>query len=147
MIEHETRAEGKITVFHLKDDLTTDRVKSFLKKMNDLISEGRHFLVIDLGEVVEVSLMGMVALSSTFNRCRQAGGALKIAHLTPRVRRAFRSTNLINTIEVYDEILDAVKSFRSQNLLRSKNFSGSFFLKDRNAFVGWDRLPITGPMN
>lgn len=144
MIDGEARNEGRITVFQLRDDLSSDRAKDFLKKMVELLDEGRHFLVIDLSQVYEVSLIGMVGLSSIFNRCRQAGGALKIASLTPPVRKAFRQTNLINTIEVYDEVIDAVKSFRSQNLLRSKHFSGSFFLKDKNAFVGWDRLPISG---
>lgn len=144
MIEGEARNEGRITVFQLKDDLTADRVKPFLKRIYGLLEEGRYHLVIDLSQTLEMSLMGMVGLSSIFNRCRQNGGALKVACLTPSVRKAFRQTNLINTIEVYDEVLDAVKSFRSQNLLRAKHFSGSFYLKDRNAFVGWDRLPLSG---
>ena len=147
MFEGEMKSEGRITVFHLKDDLSTERVKHFLKKMNDLLAEGRHYLVLDLAEVYEVSLIGMVGISSIFNRCRQAGGALKVAHLTPRVRKAFRNTNLINTIEVYDDVLEAIKSFRSQNLLKAKQYSGSFFLKDRNSFVGWDRLPLSGHLN
>jgi anti-anti-sigma factor len=144
MIDGEARNEGRITVFQLKDDLTADRVKSFLKRIYDLLDEGRYYLVIDLSQVYEISLLGMVGLSSIFNRCRQNGGALKVAGLTPAVRKAFRNTNLINTIEVYDEVPDGVKSFRSQNLLRTKHFSGSFFLKDKNAFVGWDRLPLSG---
>lgn len=147
MIGGSTSAEGRITVFHLKDDLSPNRVKAFLKKMEDLLSEGRHHLVLDLASVNDVSLMGMVAISSIFNKCRQSGGALKIASITPLVRRSFRQTNLINTIEVYDDILEAVKSFKSQNLLRAKSFSGSFFLKDKQAFVGWDRLPNNGVFN
>jgi len=143
----EHRTEGRITVFHLKDDLTPAKVKPFMKKMEELLAEDRIYLVIDLSSVYEVSLMGMVAISSIFNKCRQAGGALKVAQMTPLVRRAFRQTNLINTIEVYDELLDAVKSFRSHNLLKAKNFSGSFFIKEKAAFVGWDRLSAQGPLN
>jgi hypothetical protein len=40
--------------------------------------------------------------------------------------------------------MDAVKSFRSHNLLKSKTFAGSFFIKEQNSFVGWDRLPQQG---
>jgi hypothetical protein len=69
---------------------------------------------------------------------------LKVASLTPSVRRSFRQTNLINTIEVFDDVMDAVKSFRSHNLLKSKTFAGSFFIKEQNSFVGWDRLPQQG---
>ena len=147
MFEGELRTEGRITIFQLKDDLTTDRVKPFLRKINDLLLSGRHYLVLDLTEVYETSLMAMVGISSLFNKCRQNGGALKIAGLTPPVRKAFRMTNLINTVEVFDDVLDAVKSFKSTNLLKSKTLSGSFFLKDKNAFVGWDRLPMSGPLN
>lgn len=145
MFYGETREEGKVTVFQLKTDLSAERVKSFVKKVNALLTEGRIYLVLDLHEVEEVSLLGMVAISSLFNKCRQAGGSLKIAGLTPTVRKAFRQTNLINTIEVFDEPIDALKSFRSQNLLKTKAYSGSFFLKEKNAFVGWDRLPQQGP--
>jgi anti-anti-sigma factor len=144
MIGGETKFEGRITVFHLKDDLTTDRVKAFLKKMEDLIAQERVFLVVDLASAKEISLMGMVAISAIFNKCRQAGGMLKVASLTPSVRRSFRQTNLINTIEVFDDVMDAVKSFRSHNLLKSKTFAGSFFIKEQNSFVGWDRLPQQG---
>lgn len=147
MISGTSQQEGRITVFHLKDDLVPSRVKAFLVKMEELLAEGRFFIVLDLSSVQEVSLMGMVAISSIFNKCRQAGGALKIAQLNPLVRRAFRQTNLINTVEVFDEVLEAVKSYRSQNLLKARQFSGSFFLKDRNAFVGWDRLSSQGPLN
>lgn len=143
----EHRTEGRITVFHLKDDLTPSKVKPFMKKMEELLAEDRIYLVIDLSSVYEISLMGMVAISAIFNKCRQAGGALKVAQITPLVRRSFRQTNLINTIEVYDELLDAVKSFRSHNLLKAKNFAGSFFIKEKSAFVGWDRLPAQGPFN
>jgi len=147
MINGTSQQEGRITVFHLKDDLIPQRTKAFLVKMEELMSEGRFYIVLDLASVQEISLMGMVAISSIFNKCRQAGGALKIATLNPLVRRAFRQTNLINTVEVFEEVLDAVKSYRSQNLLKSKQFSGSFFLKDQNSFVGWDRIPSQGPLN
>jgi len=144
MINGESRQEGKITVFQLKEDLTTSKVKAFLKKMNQIIEVGHRFIILDLSKVDEVCLLGMVSISSIFNRCRQMGGALKISGLTPNVRKSFRQTNLINTIEVFDESIEAIKSFKTNNLLRSKHFSGSFYIKDSNSFVGWDRLPQTG---
>lgn len=144
MINGSSKQEGKITIFQLRDDLTPHKVKAFAKKMNQIMSLGHRFIVLDLSEVEEVCLLGMVAISSVFNRCRQNGGALKITGLAPSVRRGFRRTNLINTIEVYDEVLEAIKSFRQHNLLKSKQFSGSFFIPESNSFAAWDRLPLTG---
>ena len=144
MIKGESRQEGKVTVYQLREDLTTQNSKAFLKKMDQFIEAGHRYLIIDLSEVEEVCLLAMVCISSVANRCRQMGGALKVASLTPLVRRAFRMTNLINTVEVFEESLDAMKSFKSQNLLKSTQFSGSFFIKESNSFVPWDRLPLTG---
>lgn len=142
MIKGHTQSEGRITVFHLRDDLTTKRAKAFSKKVDALLRQGRHFLILDISEVEEICLLGQVAISSLSNKCRHAGGSLKIAGLSYEVRRSFKRTNLINTIETYDTVLDAVKSYRSENLLKRKNYSGSYYLKDRKAFVAWDELPI-----
>lgn len=147
MIRSVTQNEGSITVFHLKENLSTEKVKDFTKKMHELIESGRIFISLDLSAVQEVCLLGLVSISSIFNRCRQAGGALKVVGLTPNVRKAFRETNLINTIEVFENSLEAIKSFRSKNLLKSKNLSGSFFIEEKQAFVGWDRLPVRSYFN
>lgn len=104
------------------------------------MESGRLFLVLDLSQVEEVCLLGMVSISAIFNKCRQEGGALKIAGLTEEVREAFEETNLINTIEVYENVLEAIKSFRSTNLLKARSYSGSFYVQENNSFVAWDRL-------
>jgi len=141
MIRASTKQEGSATLFQLKDNLTTRKVKDFARRIQELIDSDRVHLIIDLSEVQEVCLLGLVAISSAFNKCRQNGGALKVCNLTTEVRQVFRETNLINTVEVFDTALDALKSFQSQNLLRSKKYSGSFYIEERNAFFGWDRLP------
>ena len=112
-----------------------------------VVDNGRTKIVLDLTAVEEVSMMGMVAISFLFNKCRMAGGSLKISKLSPLVRRRFRVSNLINTVEVYEDVIDAIKSFRAHNLLKSKQFGGSFYLKERNSFVTWDRLPVHGLLN
>ncbi len=140
MIRGITKTEGSITVFHLKDNLDTQHVKAFARKIYDLMETGRIFLVLDLSQVDEVCLMGMVSISAIFNKCRQMGGALKIAGLTEPVRESFEETNLINTVEVFDNVLEAIKSFRSTNLLKTKSLSGSYFVEENQAFVPWERL-------
>src|SRR5690606_37658174 len=105
MIRGVTKTEGSVTIFHLKDNLTPKKVKAFVQKSQDLIDSGRVNLILDLGSVHEICLMGLVSISSIFNKCRNAGGALKICSLTPEVRRAFRETNPINTVEVFDTAL------------------------------------------
>lgn len=145
MLKNNMQNLGKITVFHLNEDLPASRVKIFTKKLHELIESGRTNISLDLSGVREVSLLGLVAISSIFNKCAQMGGALKIVGLTPKVRKLFRDTNLINTIEVYESSLEAMQSFRSRNLLKSKAQPGAFYLEDSNLFVAWDRLPARSP--
>jgi len=140
MIRGITKTEGSITVFHLKDNLDTHHVKAFVRKIHDLMESGRIFLILDLSQVQEVCLLGMVSISNIFNKCRQQGGSLKISGLTTEVRECFEETNLINTIEIQENVLEAIKSFRSTNLLKAKNLSGSFYIEEENSFVPWDRL-------
>lgn len=147
MIRAETKNEGNVTIFHLRENLNTRKVKDFTKKLNELIESGRCQIVLEMGNIEEICLMGMVAISSAFNRCRQAGGALKVAQLQPEVRRSFRETNLINTIEVFDNLLDAVKSYEGKNLLKAQRYSGSFYLNQTQSFVAWDRLPLGNYLN
>ncbi len=147
MIEGQAKKEGKVTIFQVRDDLTSERVKSFLKRIDEIISSGNLYIILDLSHVEETSMLALVAISSLSNQCRQSGGILKVAGLQSQVRRAFRRTNLINTVEVYDEVLDAIRSFKSQNLLKGKGHSGSFYVKDLNAFVPWDRLPLVGQIH
>jgi len=141
MIRGVTRTEGAITIFHLRENLSPKKVKPFIKKLQDLIDSGRTHVVLDLSSVNEICVMGLVSISSIFNKCRSLHGAFKVCSLTPEARKIFRDTNLINTIEVFDTPLEALKSFHSENLLRSRHFSGSFYIEEKNAFVGWDRLP------
>lgn len=142
MIRSITKNEGSVTVFHLRENLEANRTKAFVKKLYDLIDGGRVHLILEMSHTKSVSLLGMVAISHLFNRCRQEGGSLKVANLTDGVRESFLESNLINTIEVYGSVVEALKSFRSHNLLKAKKYSGSFFMKDENSFVAWDRLPV-----
>lgn len=136
------KTEGSITVFHIKQDINERDVKSFVLKLQELIDSGRVNIVIELSSVHEICMMGMVTLSSYFNKCRQEGGSLKVACLNEEVRHFFHETNLINTIEVFSSALDAVKSYQAANLLRSRNYSGSFYMEEDQSFVAWDRLPV-----
>ncbi|TVQ78437.1 MAG: anti-sigma factor antagonist [Bradymonadales bacterium] len=147
MIRSITKNEGQVSVFHLRENLEAHRTKAFTKKLYELIDAGRVNLILEMSHVQNISLIGMVAISHLFNRCRQAGGALKVAHLTDTVQEAFEESNLINTIEVYPHVVDALKSLQSENLYYTARFSGSFFVEEKKSFVGWDRLPIGNCIN
>ncbi len=64
MLEGTAKKEGKITIFQVRDDLISERVKSFMKRVDQMIGNGNRFIVLDLTHVEEVSLLALVAISS-----------------------------------------------------------------------------------
>lgn len=143
------KTEGKITIVTLKYDLTNDHVKSFMKTCNRLISdEKRYWIILNLENVHNIALLGQIAISSIYNHLIAAGGALKLVHLQDKVKKGFEKTNLINTIEHYDNDVDAINSFGRVNCRTSHRtgqlHSASFYIKEIKSFVGWDSYPVVG---
>ena len=107
----DVQREGNVSIYRFRGPLTTGYVKSFVKEVYDLIGNKQTQIIIDLSEVKMICLMGMVSISNIYNECRQNSGALKVAGLTPQVKRVFQQTNLINTIEIFESVSEAYKSF------------------------------------
>jgi len=81
-----------------------DRVKA-------LLSEGSR-IILNLGEVTYIDSGGLGTLVALYTPARNAGGAIKLARLTPRVGDLLQVTKLVTVFDVYDSEEDAVQSFR-----------------------------------
>lgn len=70
-------------------------------------------LVLNLGEVSYIDSGGIGTLVSLFTTARNAGGDIKLAHLTKRVGDLLQITKLITVFESYDDERKAVEAFHS----------------------------------
>jgi anti-sigma B factor antagonist len=78
-------------------------VKEHLKTNNQI--------VINLAEVNYIDSGGLGTLVGLYTSARSAGGVIKLANLTNRVGELLQVTKLLTVFEVYDDAVDAARSF------------------------------------
>ena len=81
-----------------------DRVKG-------LISQGSR-IILNLADVTYIDSGGLGTLVALYTTARNAGGAIKLARLTPRVGDLLQVTKLLTVFEVYNSEEEAAQSFR-----------------------------------
>jgi len=95
--------KGKLTDSPETDELHA-RIESFLHRQIKKI-------VIDLKHVNLLASAGIGALMHCFTTVRNAGGELKFAGMTGKVRSVFDITRLNGILPVYDTVSAAVHSY------------------------------------
>jgi anti-sigma B factor antagonist len=84
-------------------------------------------IVLNLGEVTYIDSGGIGTLVSLFTTARNAGGDIKLANLTKRVKDLLQITKLITVFESYDDVQKAANAFSTKRekvaVIRSKRES------------------------
>lgn len=84
-------------------------------------------IVLNLGEVTYIDSGGIGTLVSLFTTARNAGGDIKLANLTKRVKDLLQITKLITVFESYDDVQKALNAFSAKRekvaVIRSKRES------------------------
>ena len=70
-------------------------------------------IVLNLGDVNYIDSGGIGTLVSLFTSARNAGGDIKLVHLTKRVGDLLQITKLITVFETYEDEQAAIKAFSS----------------------------------
>ena len=99
---------GNVIVAHSPEELAgeqADRVLVFLTHLE------RSNIVLDLDNTETLDSTGLAALLETQDGLRQLGGDLKIATTNPMNRKILELTRLDESLDVFESVIDAVKSF------------------------------------
>ncbi len=103
---------GDISVIELQGKITIGEGDVKLRNLiKDQLAEGRKKLVLDLKSVSYMDSSGIGELVGTFTTVKNAGGELKLANLTSKIKDIMQLTALITVFEVFDSVEDAVNSF------------------------------------
>ncbi len=81
-------------------------------RVKELVANGVTKVVIDLGKVTWMNSTGLGALMSSLTTVRNAGGDLKIARATEKVKSLFMVTKLITIFDNYETLEEALNSFK-----------------------------------
>ena len=95
--------DGRI-VFGEESAELRDAVKKLLAQNNQM--------VLNLGGVTYIDSGGLGTLVSLYTTAHNAGGAIKLSNLTPRVGDLLQVTKLLTIFEVFDSEEEAIQSFR-----------------------------------
>ncbi|MBA4018359.1 MAG: anti-sigma factor antagonist [Pirellula sp.] len=104
-----TETFGDCMVVHAPQDMgreQADRLENFLHTVE------RIQIVLDIDDVEQIDSAGLTALVNAQENLRALGGDLKISTDSAVNRKILEITRLDQQLEVFDSVIDAVKSFR-----------------------------------
>jgi anti-sigma B factor antagonist len=104
-----TEIFGNVVVIHSPEELVAEQAELF---QNYLSSQELHNIVLDLDNTEALDSMGLTALLDVQIGLREKSGDLKIATTNNINRKILEVTRLDEQLEVFDSVIDAVKSFR-----------------------------------
>jgi anti-sigma B factor antagonist len=80
-------------------------------KVRGLIDQNNR-IILNLADVTYIDSGGLGTMVALYTTARNAGGAIKLIKLTPRVDDLLQVTKLLTVFEVYDNEKDGIASFR-----------------------------------
>jgi anti-sigma B factor antagonist len=98
-----------VIVVHTPEDLGSEQVDGFEACVSRL---ERKNVVLDLDDTESLDSRGLTALLDVQEKLRAAQGDVKVAVTCPAIRKILEITRLDQHLEVFDSVVDAVKSYR-----------------------------------
>lgn len=106
------KSHGEVTIITISGKMMIDAKSTDLHKyIKDLIDKNQTKIVIDLGKVTWFASVGLGAILASYTSLKNAGGNLKLARSTRKIRSVLFFTQLIEVLEDYDTVKEAIDSF------------------------------------
>lgn len=91
--------------------LLDDGDLAFRRHIHDAIARGHKKIVVDLGGVTYIDSAGLGMMAGKLKTVREAGGDMKLVHLTSKTQRLLAMVRLMSSFEVFEDQAAAVRSF------------------------------------
>ena len=107
------RQIGDVTIVDFSGKITLGEGSATLRKtIRDLTEGGEKKILLSLYDVDYIDSSGIGELVSAYTTVRNAGGELKLLHLTKRVHDILQITRLFTVFDVQTEESAAVRAFK-----------------------------------
>ena len=112
-MELEERIVGDVAIVTVTGDMTANKGGDALlnDKVQSLLQQDRKHLLVDLSGVSYVDSAGLGELVQAYVTTTNRGGALKLLHVTKRLRDLLVVTKLLTVFEAFDDEASALASF------------------------------------
>jgi anti-anti-sigma factor len=104
-----TEIFGDVIVVHTPEELSSDHADAFEAYLPTL---ERRRIILDLDGTELLDSRGLTALLNSQDKLRDLGGDVKIASADATNRKILEITRLDQQLEVFENVIDAVRSFR-----------------------------------
>ena len=103
-MKFKTRQVDAITVLDLSGRITLGEGSVTLREgVQDALAKGEKHILLNLANVDYIDSSGIGELVSAFTSVRNAGGSLRLLHLTKKVHDLLQITKLYTVFDVYDD--------------------------------------------
>lgn len=85
--------------------------QDFQDHIGNLLEQGKKNIIVNMGDVSFVDSSGIGNIVSAFSTVKAAGGQLKLAGLTDKIKGVLSITKLNSIFEQYPTVEEASKSF------------------------------------
>ena len=103
---------GDVFVLHLQGPITLGQGTQKLRELiNDTVASGRKKILLNMAEVYYIDSSGLGTLVGLYTSARNAGGEIKLAALTARVKDVLQITKLGSIFDFHDTPEQAAASF------------------------------------
>jgi anti-sigma B factor antagonist len=104
--------QGNISILTLQGDFVIGPPEeAFEQAIRGVVERKMHGVIVDFEQVRLMDSTGIDALISAMTSCVNAGIRMKIASVSPRVRRLFEMTRLDTVLDINDSVQAAVSGF------------------------------------
>ena len=97
------------TVITFKESLTHQSCERLEAKFQESLDQGKNEIILDCKSIAFMDSVGLELLVKMNEDLRIQGGALKVVCLNDVCRDILLATRLINTLNIYKDIQDAMK--------------------------------------
>lgn len=104
-----TEIFGNVIVVHTPEELGADQTEAFEAYLPTL---ERHNVVLDLDSTETLDSRGLAAMWNVQEKLREQQGDVKIATTNATNRKILEITRLDQQLEVFNSVIEAVKSFQ-----------------------------------
>ena len=103
-----TEIFGDVLVVHAPEELNEEHSTRF---QNFILGQGRNKVVVDLDSVEALDSAGLSTLLEVQENLQSSSGDLKLISGNSTNRKILEITRLDQQLEVFDSVIDAVKSY------------------------------------
>jgi anti-anti-sigma factor len=104
-----TEIFGDVIVVHTPEEVGTDQA---LDLETFFVTLERRYVVADLDSTETIDSKGLTALVASQDNLRELGGDLKLATSVANNRKILEMTRLDQRFEVFESVVDAVRSYQ-----------------------------------